>query len=261
MIHSVIADHHAGAYVGGGVQQLIHQSLALASKIPWSNFWSGAQMIAVLCLKITVTNVPDPLPYLEISGPSIDDDIRRLIGRYGADKIREAIKRQTAGKRGRIPSGDWTQLRDVLREDARQWLEGENPFETRSNRSIAREFAEKRPGQSEKSTYRRLMGKLSKRRRYYTLVEAAWLSRDEYPHAENLRVVSELVAIGILRDQWQAFKRLHEASLADYGTKFGKPPASMTMQEILTEAARPITPSSHPSPGNVLQVLLGVRQK
>ncbi len=200
-------------------------------------------------------NLSVPLPDLDISGPSVDDDIRRLIRRYGAENVREAIKRQTAGKRGRIPNADWSELGDVLREDARRWLDGGTAVATRSNRSIAQEFAAKHREQSAEATYRRIMGKLSKRRRYYTLVEAVWLSQDQFPHMEHLRAVRELVAIGIRRDLWHGFLRFHEAALADYKTKFRDPPADMTMQELLAEAAKPITPTSHPHTGNVLQVL------
>lgn len=199
--------------------------------------------------------MPVPLPNLDISGPSVDDDIRRLIRRYGAENVRESVKRQTAGKRGRIPSGDWSELGDVLREDARRWLDGRAAVAARSNRSIAQEFAGRHREQSEEATYRRIMGKLSKRRRYYTLVEAVWLSQDQFPHMEHLRAVRELVAIGIRRDLWRDFLRFHEAALADYMTKFSDPPADMTMQELLAEAAKPITPTSHADTGNVLQVL------
>lgn len=203
-----------------------------------------------------VMTLPDQLPEFEISGPSVDDDIRRLIRRHGAENVREAIKRQTAGRRGPNPRRDWPEVRDVLREDARSWLDGRNPFATRSNRSIAREFVAKNRGQSEDATYRRLMRKLSEHRRYYTLIEAASLSEDHYPHAENLRAVRELVAIGVRRDLWLRLLTLSEAALADYKTKFRDPPASMTMHDILAKAARPIEATRKPQPGNVLQVLL-----
>lgn len=205
--------------------------------------------------------MPDQLPEFDISGPSVDDDIRRLIGRYGAEHVQAALKRGTARKLGRRPSGDWLKLGEVLREDARCWLDGGNPFDTRSNYSIAQEFAVKSGEQSEEAAYRRLMGKLSKRRRYYTLVEAAWLSQDQYPYADNLRTIRELVAMPTLGDLWRGFLRLHEGAVADYRTKFGEPAAEMTIRDILAEAARPIIPTSHVGPGNVLQILAGSRRE
>jgi hypothetical protein len=199
------------------------------------------------------------VPDLDISGPTVDDDIRRLIGRYGAEKIQEAVKRQTARKRGRPPEGDWSELGDILREDARLWLEGVDPFKGRSNRSIARGFAEKHTGHSREATRDRVMRKLRERRRYYTLVEAERLSETEYPCAENLRAIAALRETGTRRDLWERLLRFREGSLADYRSKFGEPPASMTMQELQAEAAKPITPTPHAGPGNVLQILLGTQ--
>lgn len=192
----------------------------------------------------------------DISGPVVDDDIRRLIGRYGAENVKGAIKRQTAGKRGPIPKVDWSGLRNVLREDASRWLAGEDPFCARSNRSIARRFAEDHPGQSPEATYRRIMGKLSKGRRYYTLVEAEWLSQREYAYTENFRAIRGLIAFGVRRRMWEEFLSLREASLSDYKTKFGEPPASITMQDLQTESAKTISPTPRTSPGNVMQILL-----
>lgn len=198
-------------------------------------------------------------PNLDISGPTVDDDIRRLIGRHGAERIQGAIKRLTARKRGRPPEGDWSELGDILHEDARLWLEGGDPFKARSNRSIAGRFAEKHSGHSYDATRDRIMRKLRERRRYYTLVEAERLSETEYPYAENLRAIAGLRETGARRDLWERLARFREGSLADYISKFGEPPASMTMQELVAKAAKPITPAPLPGSGNVLQILLGTR--
>jgi hypothetical protein len=201
--------------------------------------------------------LPNSLLSFDIAGPNVDDDIRRLVWRYGAKKVQEAIKRQSAPKRGRRPEGDWSELDGILREDARLWLQGGNPLKERSNRSIARDFAKKTAGHSSDATRDRIMRKLRERRRYYTLVEAERLSETEFPYAENLRTIAALRETGTRRDLWERLLRFREGSLADYRSKFGEPPVSMTMQELVTEAAKPITPAPHPGPGNVLQILSG----
>lgn len=201
--------------------------------------------------------MPNSLPNFDIVGPNVDDDIRRLVRRYGAKKVKEAIKRQTAPRRGRRPEGDWCELDDILREDARLWLEGSDPFKARSNSSIATKFAKKHAGHSRSATRDRIMRKLRERRRYYTLIEAERLSETQYPFAENLRAIAALGEIGTRRDLWKRLLRFRKGSLADYRSKFGEPPVSMTMQELVAEAAKPITPTPHPGPGNVLQILSG----
>lgn len=195
-----------------------------------------------------------PLPRFDIVGPTVDDDIRRLVWRYGAETVRATIKRQTARPRGRISENDWPELHRVLREDARVWLERGDPFKARSNRSIARDFAKKHPGHSCDATRDRIMRKLRERRRYYTLVEAEWISQTRYPFSENLRAIKELLEIGIRRELWQQLLWHNEGSLADYESKFGEPAASMTMQEVLTAAAQPIATTAKGS-RNVLQML------
>lgn len=184
--------------------------------------------------------------------------MRRLIGRYSAGEVKEAIKRQTARSRGPIPIADWPELTDILQQDARRWLEGGAPIAARSNRSIALDFAKKRPGHSFASTRDRLMKKLRERRRYYTLVEAEWLSQNKYPYTENLRAIKALIEAGILRDTWGRLLLLREGSLADYRAKFGEPDASMTMHELALTAAKPIKPLPA---SNVLQGLAVSDQK
>jgi hypothetical protein len=203
--------------------------------------------------------VPASPPYLQLSGPTVDDDIRRLIRRYGAATVKEAVKRHTARRRGRRPIGIWLELSDVLREDAVFWLDGGDPLKTRSNHSIAKKFVAAVPDHQKPATRRRTMRKLSERRLYYTLVEAEHLSETQYPFEANLRAIRGLLEIGLYRDLWERKLRLAEAAIADYRCKFGDPPASMTMQELLAESAKPVIPTHNPGTNNVLQILLGTR--
>lgn len=195
------------------------------------------------------------LQYFDIVGPQVEDDVRRLIRRYGVEEVRQAVRIETAKKRGRKTVSDWSELLGILREDARIWLDGGDPFTARSNRSIARDFANKRPGHSRDATRDRIMRKLRERRRYFTLVEAERLSETDYPYAKNLRTIAALRETGMRRDIWEHLLRIREGSLADYRAKFGEPPASMTMHELVAEAAKLIVPAPRTGSGNVLQNL------
>ena len=60
----------------------------------------------------------------DLVGPTIDDDIRRLIGRYGGLAVKEATARMTKAKRGAKMLPDWKELKPWIDEDAKAWLEG-----------------------------------------------------------------------------------------------------------------------------------------
>ena len=99
------------------------------------------------------------------------------------------------------------------------------------------------------------MRKLRTSRRYYTLVEAERLSEVEYPYAVNLRTVAELQQIGVLRQAWDHLSMIRQGYVADYISKFGEPPAGMTMKELTAKAAEPIPTEPQTSSANVLQKL------
>ena len=40
-------------------------------------------------------------PKFDLVGPTVDDDIRRIIARYGTEAVKQAVKRVTKPKRGR----------------------------------------------------------------------------------------------------------------------------------------------------------------
>lgn len=201
----------------------------------------------------------NPVPNLELCGPNVDDDIRRLVRRYGKEQVREAVKRQTAMPRGPRPKGQWLELRDVLRADAILWLEGGDPFKERSNYSIAKNYAGSVPDHQKPSTIRRILRKLRERRCYYTLADAEWLSRSHFPYTENLRAIGALQEIELNGHLWDRLLCLRASSIADYRSKFGDPPADMTMQKLLEEAGRPIIPKQQTAANNVFQILMGSR--
>lgn len=109
-------------------------------------------------------------PKFDLVGPTVDDDIRRIIARYGTEAVKQAVKRVTKPKRGRKPEKDWPELREVIESDARDWLAGGDPFSSRSNYSIAKDFADKNPGHSHPATMKRIERKLVQKRVWMTLV-------------------------------------------------------------------------------------------
>src|SRR3546814_4577745 len=54
------------------------------------------------------------MPKMDIIGPTVDDDIRRAIARYGADDVKEAVKNATKAKGGGKKEPAWTELRGHL---------------------------------------------------------------------------------------------------------------------------------------------------
>jgi len=195
-------------------------------------------------------------PRMDLVGPTVDDDIRRAVIRYGAEAVKQAVKAATKPRRGRKPVPDWPELRDVIRADAREWLEGGNPLATRSNYSIAKEFADKNPGQSHPATMKRIERKLIRKRAWMTYANAEILSRDAYPYADHIRSLEALSEVDS-HDIWPDLCKRARATVADYEAKHGSPPpADMNMKEV-EDAARNALMVPPPS-GGVLNALFGI---
>jgi hypothetical protein len=134
-------------------------------------------------------------PRYDLVGPENSDDVRRLIQRYGAEKVKAEINRQTALKPGmKSKDRDWIILQPFLEEDARHWLAGRNPIQRGHSRSIANWFAKNHPDKDVKpeSIWARIYRKLVKHRRYYMLVNAFWASEASHPYQKRLDVLREL---------------------------------------------------------------------
>lgn len=173
-------------------------------------------------------------------GPSVDDDVRRLLNRYGADALSEALKRQTKKKPGRKLDNDQLALRPVLDKDASVWLAGDDPFAARTDYSIAKEYSEKTRGSFPPSTHRKLMRKLSENRRTWTLERAYHLSKRGHPYQKHLRALEALIDTS---DNWIWGILLESAKtkIAEYEAKVGRAPtADMDMQEVEDVAMNPI---------------------
>ncbi len=181
---------------------------------------------------------PFARPQTDLVGPTVDDDIRRAIWRYGADAVKDAVKEATKAKLGRKREPDWPELRDVIRADALEWLSGGDPFAARSNYAIAKDFAERNPGHSVVSTHKRIERKLSRGphdRRWFVLVTAENLSRDGFPYTAYLRALAALAELpeATRPDVWLTSLERALATIADYEAREGKPPdPTMKLTEI-----------------------------
>ncbi len=180
------------------------------------------------------------LPQMDLVGPTVHDDIRRAIWRYGADAVKEAVKEATKAKRGRKREPDWPELRELIEAEARDWLAGNDPFSARSNYAIAKEFSERNPGHSVVSTHKRIERKLSRGpydRRWFTLVSAESQSRDSGPYGAHIRALEALSELpeNARPDIWRFSLDRARSTIADYESREGNPPPpEMTFKEIET---------------------------
>lgn len=177
----------------------------------------------------------------DIVGPTVDDDVRRIIARYGADAVKEAVKAQTKPKRGRKPEKDWPLLWPYIVRDAREFLDGGDPFERWSDWSIANDYAKEKPGQSPSATVKRILGRLKEKRRIFMLIEAERISRTDYPFAVNLRALTELTRAE-RHPVWASMYARAQKHIDDYTAKYGAPPDEefpIAKVEILAEMPVP----------------------
>lgn len=169
------------------------------------------------------TEKPDPLVEA-LSNRAVDDEIQRAISRFGAEAVKASVKRITKPKRGRRPyQDDWPELREVIEADAKDWLAGGDPFATRTNHSIAKIFADRKPGQSHPSTMKRIERKLADRRRRITQIVAWEVSRDGYPHADHLRAIEGLIRADS-HPVWEKVLDSAHSKIAEYESRLGHPP-------------------------------------
>ncbi len=189
-----------------------------------------------------LANPAPALPAMDLVGPSADDDIRRAIGRYGADAVKAAVKRQTKAKIGRPRVNDWKELRSVIEADARTFLDGGDPFSSRTDWSIAKSYADTNPGHSHPATMKRIQRKLGDKRhgrRWFTLVIALQLSDQAYSYRAHVRTLEALTR-EYGGDMWRWRLERAQSDVADYATKHGTPDDSLTMKQIEDGAGEPL---------------------
>lgn len=182
----------------------------------------------------TLTGVPGALPpKFDLVGPTIDDDIRRLVSRYGSLEFKQAVKRMTPVKRGRKSLPDWAELAPLLDDDAVEWLEGGDPF-ARTSHFIAKIFSEKHPGHDVAATRQRIAKKLRRKtygRRWYVYGRAMEMSGAKFPFKRHLRALEALIEEEP-DSGYQSALRRKQSAVADYSAKWGEPADDLTMLEI-----------------------------
>ena len=202
---------------------------------------------------------PSSLTGLSPQESTLEGLIRLAIDHYGSDAVRATAKALTRSRPGRPKLHDWLELRHVTEADARDWLEGRDPFSFRSNYSIAKEYAEKHPGWNAISTYKRIERKLGQKpydRVWFMLVRAMLGSRDKWPFAIHLKALQELAVIDP-NPNFQTLLRVAQSNISAYESKSGQaPPPELTMREI-RESARNALARQSPQPRNKSQRGIG----
>lgn len=170
---------------------------------------------------------------MDFVGPTVDDDIRRAISRYGADAVKASVRKQTAKKAGRKKLPVWPELMPIIESDARRWLETESLKGRRTNNSIAREISNREREHNRDTVHRRIMGRLSEERDQRTAIQAMIISKNEGPvvrHVAALKWLSQY-------DEWTAYAKNELDGLLQivelYKQSYGSSPDdSITLSEL-----------------------------
>lgn len=199
---------------------------------------------------------------MDFVGPTVADDIRRAIWRYGPEAVKAAVKEATKEPRGRTPEPDWPELVEEFKADARRWLEREDRFVGRSNYAIARDFAERKPGHDQGSTRRRIERKLKKEpygRRWWAFLFAEQISKTEQPYEAYLRTLERLTQLSEEGASSSEGWRLDRARalINEYKSQFGElPQPDRTFAAIQREMQPdPLDFAAKPHPGGTLASL------
>ncbi|WP_159043480.1 hypothetical protein [Sphingomonas sp. STIS6.2] len=187
------------------------------------------------------------------AGRTLDDELRSLVARYGADAVREAAKKATVKKRGRRPEKDWPLLRPWLDQDVEDWLAERDPFAARSNYFIAKEYSAEYPGHNPIATAERIERKLREKRRWMLFAVAENRTRKGWPLSVNLRACEGMIEEGKPND-WSFMLNHLRGVLARYEERFGKPDASLSLDEMDEALRQPLPALS----GGVLGGLFGL---
>lgn len=146
---------------------------------------------------------------MPVDDRNLDNAISRLVVRFGEQAVRASLDRISGKRRGRPKIDDWEVLADLLEQDAHAIVTGGTP--TSSRKSIARDFAIQRRGQSEASTIRRIERKLAQNREHYASVPAKPAALDglarQSPLFPKENVSKSFARRGIMH--WTKIPQLH----------------------------------------------------
>lgn len=175
---------------------------------------------------------------LALYNRSLDEQMRSLVARFGADAVRASAKRVTAKKRGRKAEKDWVGLKPWVSLDVEDWIHGRDPFAIRSNYAIAKAYAEQNPGYNIVATNNRIERKLRELRRWMMLQHARIRSETECPLETYIRASRELVQLD--PESSQFFLEHALGRLARYRERFGEPAPEKTLQQLEDELKAPV---------------------
>lgn len=178
---------------------------------------------------------------LNASSPTLDQEVQRLCLRYGKKEVAAALKKVRSSRVGRPPEPDNPALWDIAQADARDWLDGHDPFKLRTNYSIAIAEADRNPGHNRDATKRRFERKLGKKRRFWMYLAAEQITRTEYSaikRVEALRTAADDSSFPPFND-WADEVQI---KIDDFEQRFPNEIGSKTVQEI-EAALRPPVPS------------------
>lgn len=176
---------------------------------------------------------------ISLEQQTLEAELRKLIQQHGPVVVRKTAERLCKAKVGRKAEKDWLQLKDVIYQDAADWLSGKDPRLLRSNNAIASDFSDKHPGHNRASTHRRIMGKLAKKRESMFLITAWQMSEAEWPFADYFRASQALADLGgSLGELALSLADTKRGVLARYRDAHGEPPKDMTVAAISEKMAR-----------------------
>jgi hypothetical protein len=175
----------------------------------------------------------------------LDVEIKQLVGRFGEDAVKAAVKRVARPKIGRKPEPDDQLLQGVWAIDTADILAGRVPFQT-SDYGATVAIAKEHKGHNEVATQKRLQRKLSQMRRPLAYYDAITQGRKSVPHADYLAMIRQAIE-GVECAKESNYQKVvaellssnlqeYESLLAQYFNKNGsKPLDSMTFEQIYLE--------------------------
>ncbi|GGZ21610.1 hypothetical protein [Asticcacaulis endophyticus] len=184
-----------------------------------------------------MTSYPPKLPgkgppaSLADTSRDLDEEIQRLVKKYGKPAVVEALKKNKQ-KRGPKTRTDWKFLAPIFRIDAVDFIEGRNPFELRTNYKIANFYAEKQPGHSPISTFRRLLRDLKEGRPDRVYLKAYFYSEVEYPYETHIKTLNRIIKALPSAEHWPSFLEISQHWIDDHVQRIGPIPPHFTMKEI-----------------------------